>query len=252
MSETCLQCGAPNTVENSDFCRDTCKNNYFSVLIPNGPASPNIWPYWHQYCHLQNEFISTFDFVELCEDNLKVYSPKFCSLLMSIGAEIELACREITGLPKANMPNLRKSLASKFQLSNASLIVPRLRSYVWPFKGIDPIADRPLAWWSAYNDLKHSRAGNSMRSGNLENCLQGLGALCLLNLIILEPVSSLFYFESATSSDFTPTVDHFLAYDREISKVYQLFQPTGIVSTTEARNHGLVRVLLIPRQVKIT
>lgn len=48
-----------------------------------------ITDYWTYYLMLENKLITSFNYVELCDNNLSTYSNEYASLIQSIGSELD-------------------------------------------------------------------------------------------------------------------------------------------------------------------
>jgi len=131
--------------------------------------------------------IDAFRYVDLHPDNRSTFSHEFGSILRDVGSVFGSLMDRLTRLtaserlPKrlnfghyrtflvGNVPNIH-SLTVKVRALDAGLLIP--------FEEFGSPQGTPR-WWDAYNNLKHSEILN-YQDGNLENTLNGIGALAIL------------------------------------------------------------------------
>ena len=139
---------------------------------------------------LEERFIKTMQFVELCPENKDAFSNEYASLLMTIGAEVDCLFTLNCGFE----PNEKKCISDYVTLE--PLVKP------WKIelldRDLDPLApfgewnsDSPgksLKWWQAYNAIKHAR-GDNRECGSQQKVLDYLAGLCLLENLMLKRIS---------------------------------------------------------------
>lgn len=183
---TCIQCGKPTKVINADFCSTHCESEQYRLLEFMGPSQADT-VFWNQYRFLQRELIQSLDYVAPRVENYSVYSDKFLSIIRGSCSEIDSACKKIiiSQKPKINMADWREYLENKYCISRVCLHIPLFQTYIRPFKKFE-LGESP-EWWKAFTALKHQRDHN-FHYATLENSLNAMGALLILNVILLEPV----------------------------------------------------------------
>ncbi|WP_090166894.1 hypothetical protein [Pseudobutyrivibrio sp. 49] len=155
--------------------------------------------FWPIYKSLEDEFISTFQYV-LCDDlQAEVYSEKYLDILLRTAVEVEALSKilyDIAGGPIIQKDSEKyfdniclKYLNKTWLLDKKVLIVSNTEilfeksenKYLKPLKKADEIGDRAIRWKRAYQAVKHNRIDN-YKKANMINCLNALGALFILNL----------------------------------------------------------------------
>jgi hypothetical protein len=71
-----------------------------------------------------------------------------------------------------------QNLEPKLHLASAELAYPLTERLLVPFKALGE-ADATIAWWKAYNDVKHSDI-DKYKEGSLENALNSVAGLAVL------------------------------------------------------------------------
>ena len=143
--------------------------------------------YWAYYIMLEDKFIHTLNYVELSEDNFNTHSNEYAALMQMIGGELDSffkiycgfdpnAFKRINDYYDYLMTDYPDILNQKISVRSADI------SPFQPFLGWDGArAKQSLAWWAAFDNIKHSRSVNK-RDANQKNVLYLLGALFLLEM----------------------------------------------------------------------
>src|SRR4051794_33784865 len=165
-SPRCLQCmKAVSAPLKDDFCSEACRVGFAEGFLDEFSPRTNAFRFWRQYVLLQDRFLEIARHVDLAERNLKTYSDALLEFIRSCGGEIDSICKTLMpGNPddRTNMDAWRDHLEATYELSSVSLLVPRLGSYVRPFR-LFALERAPL-WWEDYNATKHRRATNFERA----------------------------------------------------------------------------------------
>jgi hypothetical protein len=148
------------------------------------------------YEELEERLIEFLKFFPFIPPNKNVSSPRLagvvtetCHILDSLFREVSNPKETIKGKSKKkeklNVEDYAELYAKRFNLpATKSLMFVSPPRYVTPFKGWEPLTTGggyiPLPWWSAYNDLKHSRIEN-IKHATLENAVN---SLCGLHQVI--------------------------------------------------------------------
>lgn len=148
--------------------------------------------YWHYYLSLENKFIDTINYVELCEDNFNTYSNTYIMLLQAIGSELNALFKELCHFDKSENKNIKdfvERILNDFpEIVEFEIKVIGYDISFKPFKGWN--VDRPsksLEWWEAYNQIKHNRI-ESIKVASLKNVIYSLSGLMLLNMKLCKDI----------------------------------------------------------------
>lgn len=148
--------------------------------------------YWRYFLSLEEDFIKSTRYVELCEDNYNTYSIEYTRLLVSICAEIEiilkLLCNEEGGdASRFNINELREFLYtkqySKLHENNISILSHDIED-IKPWGEWSKPANN-LEWWQVYNGIKHS-TDVKFKYANLKNVFFALSALFIIELYLYD------------------------------------------------------------------
>jgi hypothetical protein len=133
-------------------------------------------PYLSAFKMLSDDFRRLLEYVEPVDANLDTYSHRLYELLLRACTEFESACKELliaAGASKKpsdmkirDYKTLEPSLSLESREVGILVWQPRI-AYVKPFDGWST-ATLPVAWYSAYNKVKHNRNTEFARA-NLEN-----------------------------------------------------------------------------------
>lgn len=139
--------------------------------------------YWHYFLSLEQDFIKTSDYVEVCRGNYKTFSIRYLQLILSVGSEVDVVMKRFCKIvdPKkvfksSNMDEYRNVIVGKYtKFSDMKIPIHRYENMLispwneWE-KGANP------DWWHAYNDLKHER-NQFFDKANLSNTIHSLAGL---------------------------------------------------------------------------
>lgn len=149
--------------------------------------------YWRYYLMLEKKFIHTLSYVELATSNYMCYSNEYALLLQSIGAELDSFFKVYCGFDldnRKNMTDYAKSVLNSYPKIKEQVIdVPAYSLSFIPFEAwTGDSHSQPLAWWKAFNDIKHKRSKYKTEA-SLQNVLHSLGALYLLEIKYLQNIT---------------------------------------------------------------
>ena len=116
--------------------------------------------------------------------------------------------------------------------------VPMFHTYIRPFRQFE-VGLAP-EWWKAFTNLKHQR-DQFFEQATLLNALNGLGALLILNVILLEPVFEKIWNLRGQTPPYSD-----VGIWTEIESLFRLWGP-GIETTTGGGSHGTVTKVRIVR-----
>lgn len=133
---------------------------------------------------LEEEFLSTLNYVELVTDNFSTISLKYINLLLSVGAEIDnffKATCNLTGR-KTIVDYINPVLNKYPNITSQSVLIKTHSINISPYFGWNSTApSQSLVFWSKYNNVKHDRICNySMAS--LESVVNALAGLFILEM----------------------------------------------------------------------
>jgi len=150
--------------------------------------------YWMYYLLLESKVIHTSSYVHFHEDNLNAFSYEFANLQYSIGAELDSFFKVYCGYQTTDVTNIR-DYADQILTNRYTNIIDQeiiLREYdinIKPFSGWDKnLPKQSLPWWTAYDNIKHSRYDN-IKDASLKNVLNLLGGLYLLEMKYLKELA---------------------------------------------------------------
>lgn len=162
-----------------------------------------IQKYWNYYCMLENDFIEITRYIDIRETNYKTSSEIIIKQLQSVASEFEVVCKELGNLDMSskviNIKNYYEVIKSYMQDVCKELNLKNFRDIeinvrrtnrmkIKPLNNWDKNKTANLFWWKGYNEVKHSRTEN-FEKGNFENLLNALGALYLLEKLLLRKIS---------------------------------------------------------------
>jgi len=142
-----------------------------------------------RYFHIERRISEASRYVEICPENKMTFSSEFASVIRDIGSMFgslgdELVKNTLAG-PKRDY-DIRDYLkfivneVKDVELIGVRLITPFLHHFVFPFENIK--SSTP-AWWTAYNNLKHSDIDN-FKDGCLVNVVYGIASLAILFVLM--------------------------------------------------------------------
>lgn len=119
--------------------------------------------FWQHYLWLESEFCTVLEYVELDSANYSTYSRRIEKLILQIGSEFDNVSREICGLQSVDCTSISgyySYYTSNYNNITATKVIAgdvRLT----PFDGWNNTAPgETLAFWKAYNSIKHDRITN--------------------------------------------------------------------------------------------
>ena len=137
--------------------------------------------YWRYFLSLENDFIKTIDYVEICDENKITISIRFLQLILSIGSEIDVTlkrfCNIINKKPikKSDIEIYRPIILKAYpKFHNLEILIPRygMKIHPWETWGENINPD----WWHAYNCVKHER-NIYFDIANLKNTISSMAGL---------------------------------------------------------------------------
>lgn len=143
-----------------------------------------ITDYWTYYLMLENKLITTFNFVELCDNNLSTYSNEYASLIQSIGSELDEFFKVYCSFPLHERKTISDYANYLFQnepsITNVEILISEKKYSIIPFSSWNlSCPSKSLSWWQAFDNIKHSRTAH-FSDASLNNVLNILGALFIL------------------------------------------------------------------------
>ena len=182
--------------------------------------------YWNYYKQLEEDFFSTNNYCSIDVNNGEAFSIKYQQLILSIGSELDVICKEICKLIKNEKQDknddTKKILDVRFMKDYKDLIFEKFPTFqresisIWqfgiqklmPWQNFDP-KTKKCDWWETYNTLKHNRTtGDNYKKANQKTTLNILCAL----YITIEYLAYL-YFKQETNG-FHNTVLGFFSSDK--------------------------------------
>jgi len=179
-----------------------------------------ITEYWNYYLSLESQFENSRRYVSFDNANYSTYSIEYVQLLQAICSEIDVVGKVIAQYSNKdfivdNSTNITKwgfEVQKCFKgidlktiyFDNSKEIVPFKK---WKYKN-GTTKQKPIVyfddtyktpqWWLAYNDVKHARTTvdekeqiQNYKKANLKNVIYALGALYILNMILLQKFAGL-------------------------------------------------------------
>lgn len=178
-----------------------------------------ITEYWNYYLSLESQFENSRRYVSFDNANYSTYSIEYVQLLQAICSEIDVVGKVIAQyankdfiVKDANITKWGFEVQKCFEgldlktiyFDNTKEIVPFRK---WKYKK-GPSKKKPIVyfddtyktpqWWLAYNAVKHARTTvdeeeqiQNYKKANLKNVIFALGALYILNMILLQEFAGL-------------------------------------------------------------
>lgn len=153
--------------------------------------------HWDYFRLLEKDLLAIGEVVEICEDNFDVYGPRILQLILSAGGEVDTALKSFGRVvaPESNyakaerltMGDHREMICSYARNQFAAAEVRFLHTDVVmaPWAPIGAGDKESLAWWKAYNKVKHERDLH-YASANLKTALELMGALFIVDAYLFE------------------------------------------------------------------
>lgn len=178
-----------------------------------------ITEYWNYYLSLERQFENSRRYISFDNANYSTYSIEYIQLLQAICSEIDVVGKVIAQFNNkdfiakdANITKWGYEVQQCFEgidsktiyFDNAREIVPFKK---WKYKKgtskkkpivlYDDTYETPQ-WWLDYNAVKHARTTidkdaqiKNYKKANLKNVIYALGALYILNMILLQKIAGL-------------------------------------------------------------
>ena len=152
--------------------------------------------YWHYFLSLEQDFIKTSDYVEVCLRNFKSFSIRYLQLILSLGSEVDVVMKRFCVVinPKikfkcSNLNEYRKVIVEKYpKFTNIKVPVIRYENMqINPWR--EWKNETNPDWWHAYNDLKHER-NMFFNQANLKNSIFALAGLFSVLLYLYKATNS--------------------------------------------------------------
>ncbi len=145
------------------------------------------------YYRIEQEVIRLSQYVDFCDEQLGVYSPVICDLLIRCGVEIESLCREIyrrdvNGELPDSVGLITKELDRFYFVSEKVVILNNPCFNFSGFTKMKPFSYKPGSaddFYTLYCELKHDR-GKNYHKATLRMLLLSLGGLYILNQFFLD------------------------------------------------------------------
>lgn len=140
---------------------------------------------WNYFLVLEDDMNNTTRYIEPL-GNEEVWSFEFLKTLILSCTEVEsifkIMCREIDDTKSAgDIGTYKSTILQKYpKVVDAKVTVKRLGKDIKPFEGWDK---GPLAWWDAYQHVKHNRE-NHFKEATYKNAVTALSALYVLILYL--------------------------------------------------------------------
>ncbi len=149
--------------------------------------------YWSYFLVLENDFFETTRFVEMDQRNNNTFSLEYTKLLLSVGSEIDVICKELCKniKPTASPNNIKEYMLiikNKFpKISTTKVEINRynIESIPWHNWENDISPD----WWKSYNKVKHNRIIN-YNEANQKNVTESIAGLLVLLLYLYRFVNN--------------------------------------------------------------
>ena len=163
--------------------------------------------FWEYYRMLENDCVELRRFVSFREENLGVCSDEIIKQLLSVSAEFDGLCKEITK-PKKRKPTIVDYGKHFFcdgrdDFRNITIVLRNSNICLAPFSEWGPNPKNIMTWWRAYNLVKHNRSENYLL-GDLQNLLNAMAALYFLERYWYKQISLRNSSENYTIFDIPP------------------------------------------------
>lgn len=183
--------------------------------------------YYRYYIMLEKDVLKLEKYIDFSNDNKKTFSIEIQKQILSVYSEIDVVCKELFDFdPKENIEF--DTYAKRLIEDDPDIVNESLQSIYFtdfeltPFKDMIAIPDtrnpqRPF-WncWNSYNSLKHGRSG-SFNQAKLGLLLDGIGALYILELKLLEKYGVRNRYDSQVSELFDPMEN--IIYEDELNEM---------------------------------
>ncbi len=149
--------------------------------------------YWNYYLSLENRVLQTSSYVTIDVENEKTFSNEYAILMQAIGGELDSFFKEYCGFNPNDLKRISDYASCVLNdypdIKTQSITVLGTEMKLTPFKNWDAAqAKQSLFWWSAYDDIKHSRYANK-KCASQKNVLNLLCALFLMEMKYLRKIT---------------------------------------------------------------
>ncbi|CCN70090.1 hypothetical protein [Vibrio nigripulchritudo] len=148
-------------------------------------SNVNFVPYYQTF-EQDIEVLSRY--IEICEDNFRVYSVELTRLYLSICSEIDVIMKSLCqvvspDLKPKNMPEYVGIIKTECsQIISHVVSCNKFDVSLEPWKLMEN--ERVPSWWQDHNKVKHDRSENYSKA-NLSNVINALSALYVLNIYLI-------------------------------------------------------------------
>ena len=189
---------------------------------------------WGYYIMLENNFMDTFVYVEPVTENNDTFSKEYGNLLLSIGSEIDVVCKELCKIienktagdvSRYNVVDYKNVISGDGNFMNESCVYLINCEVLQPWLEWNTV-DRP-SWWKNYNSLKHDRLNSdNYKLGNYSNVKDALSALYIITRILYK---KMFSFEPIPKSNLFQMKD-WTTYNKVGNGFYHVLSSNGGMS----------------------
>jgi len=148
--------------------------------------------YWKYYLMLEGKFTVSLNYVMLSTENYGTYSLEFVNQLFTIGSELDVVMKMISGFNATERKNISDYaliiLRDYPTITNQEVKVRGLDVPIKPFQNWNSATPINLKGWQAYNDVKHGRVAN-LKEAKLENVLNLLACIYVLERMYLRKIA---------------------------------------------------------------
>lgn len=141
--------------------------------------------HWNYFLTIESDVEAMTRYIEPCKANQETYSHELARLLVAAASEVDVLLRSICSKLDADA---KASSVGKYetvlrdklpQIFDFKVHIPRWGLKLKPFE--DWGKDKPPAWWTACNKVKHHR-DTHFAQATLKNTLNSFAALFITNL----------------------------------------------------------------------
>lgn len=169
--------------------------------------------YWPVYKNIEREFLKVAEYINICDDQLKVYSFHIADLIIRCAIEIEAISKELYEKLGGNMSpkdndgkdrdlyfdtDCLELLESKWKISKKKVKISAIGVFLskpenvilTPLNKSNKRGTSGSKWKQAYQALKHDRR-NSIKKATIENLISAMAALYILNIYYKDDIVDL-------------------------------------------------------------
>ena len=139
-------------------------------------------PHWNYYRSLVEDLDRLARYVEFSRDNFRTYSIEMVRLLLAAGSEVDVVAKLLCDKAapsslRRNILDYQKIVLPKYpDICSIVVSMPRYSLEFIPWQGWE---NESPAWWTSYNQVKHTR-NDHYSEACLGNVLYSLSGLCVL------------------------------------------------------------------------